>query len=101
MIGHKSEKYLHFGWAAAKLDDVVNIPASRLSGLLFCGAAGWWDTKVTKAAFATMRRDAPKHVSPNAGWPEAALAAGLGIRLGGPRSYDGRLVDTAVDGRWP
>ena len=93
MIGHKSEKYLHFGWAAARLDDLVNLPASRLTGLLFCGAAGWWNAQKTKAVFTTMRRDASSHVSPNAGWPEAALAAGLGIRLGGPRSYDGRMVD--------
>jgi adenosylcobinamide-phosphate synthase len=93
MIGHRSDKYLHFGWAAAKLDDLVNIPASRLTGLLFCGAAGWWNNNEAKHAFATMRRDAPKHVSPNAGWPEAALAAGLGIRLGGPRSYSGRAVE--------
>jgi len=93
MIGHKSEKHLHFGWATAKLDDLVNLPASRLSGLLFCAAAGWWDAQKAKTAFAVMRRHAPRHVSPNAGWPEAALAAGLGIRLGGPRSYGGRLVE--------
>ncbi len=60
MIGHKSEKYLHFGWAAAKLDDLVNLPASRLTGLLFCGAAGWWNAQKAKAVFATMRRDAGK-----------------------------------------
>lgn len=93
MIGHRSEKYLHFGWAAAKLDDLVNLPASHLTGLLFCAAAGWWNAQKAKAVFATMRRDAGKHVSPNAGWPEAALAAGLNIRLGGPRSYNGRVVD--------
>ena len=65
------------------------------------GSAGWRDVKKAKAAFAIMRRSAPHHVSPNAGWPEAALAAGLGIRLGGPRSYGGRLVDLAWmgDGR--
>jgi adenosylcobinamide-phosphate synthase len=95
MIGHKSERYLQFGWAAARLDDLVNLPASRLSGLLFCAAAGWRHSETARQAFRLMRRAAPRHVSPNAGWPEAALAAGLGLRLGGPRSYGGRLVDLA------
>ena len=101
MIGHKSPRYRHFGWAAARLDDLVNLPCSRLSGLLFAVAAGWHAAENFKTAVAVMWRDAPKHVSPNAGWPEAALAAGLGIRLGGPRSYGGRKVDLAWmgDGR--
>jgi len=92
MIGHKSERHLHFGWATARLDDLVNLPASRLSGLLYAGAAAWESKEHGKAALAAMWRDAPKHVSPNAGWPEAALAAGLGLKLGGPRSYSGRQV---------
>jgi adenosylcobinamide-phosphate synthase len=93
MIGHKSEKYLHFGWAAAKLDDLVNLPASRLTGLMFGGAA--WITSKTdaKSALLAMWRDAGKHQSPNAGWPEAAMAGALGLRFGGPRRYDGELVD--------
>ncbi len=101
MIGHKSERYLHFGWAAARLDDLVNLPCSRLAGLLFAGAAGWHQAEHCKTALAAMWRDAPKHVSPNAGWPEAALASALGIKLGGPRSYAGRKVDLAWmgDGR--
>lgn len=101
MIGHKSPRYRHFGWAAARLDDLVNLPCSRLSGLLFAAAAGWHAAENFKTTIAVMWRDAPKHVSPNAGWPEAALAAGLGIRLGGPRSYGGRKVDLAWmgDGR--
>jgi adenosylcobinamide-phosphate synthase len=101
MIGHKSERYLHFGWAAARLDDLVNLPCSRLAGLLFATAAGWQAAENFKTTIVVMWRDAPKHVSPNAGWPEAALAAGLGIRLGGPRSYAGRKVDLAWmgDGR--
>lgn len=98
MIGHKSDRYLHFGWATARLDDLVNLPCARLTGLLFAGAAGWHDASRARKAFAIMRRDAPRHVSPNAGWPEAALAAGLGIRLGGPRSYNGRPVDLATMG---
>ncbi len=93
MIGHRSERYCNFGWAAARLDDLVNLPASRISGLLYAGAAAWESTANGKLVLAAMWRDAPKHVSPNAGWPEAALAAGLGLKLGGPRSYNGRKVD--------
>ena len=93
MIGHKSERYLHFGWAAARLDDLVNLPASRLTGLLFASVAALGEPKRGLAALKTMWRDASKHRSPNAGWPEAALAAILGVSLGGPRSYQGELVD--------
>ena len=93
MIGHKSERYLHFGWAAARLDDLVNLPASRLSGLLFAAAAAWNDRERGQQALRAMWRDASKHQSPNAGWPESSLAAGLGVRFGGPRSYVGEMVD--------
>ncbi len=89
MIGHKSEKYLHFGWAAARLDDLVNLPFSRLTGLLFAAT----EPSRFKDVFAVMRRDAPKHGSPNAGWPEAAMAAVLGLKFGGPRTYQGEPVD--------
>ena len=89
MIGHKSEKYQWFGWAAARLDDVVNLPASRLTGYLFAAA----EPSRFKDIVQVMRRDAPKHQSPNAGWPEAAMAAALGVRFGGPRSYHGEKVD--------
>lgn len=89
MIGHRSEKYQWFGWAAAKLDDVVNLPASRLTGYLFAAA----EPSRFKEIVAVMQRDAPKHQSPNAGWPEAAMAAALGVRFGGPRSYGGEMVD--------
>jgi adenosylcobinamide-phosphate synthase len=93
MIGHKSEKYLHFGWAAAKLDDLVNLPASRLTGLMFAAAA-WIDSKVNaKNALQSMWRDAGNHQSPNAGWPEASMAGALGLRFGGPRQYDGETLD--------
>jgi adenosylcobinamide-phosphate synthase len=101
MIGHKSEKYLHFGWAAAKLDDLVNLPASRLTGLMFAAAA-WVSSKShAQNALQAMWRDAGKHQSPNAGWPEAAMAGALGVRFGGPRQYDGEMVDLAYmgDGR--
>ncbi|SMO57108.1 adenosylcobinamide-phosphate synthase [Paracoccus laeviglucosivorans] len=83
MIGHRSPRHLLFGRIAARLDDVVNLPASRLTGLLFVAAA--WSAQ----AWRVMRRDARHHRSPNAGWPEAAMAGALGIRLSGPRSYHG------------
>ena len=93
MIGHKSERYFYFGWASARLDDLINLPASRLTGLLFAAAATWNDKERGKIALQAMWRDAPKHQSPNAGWPESALAASLGVKFGGPRSYDGSRVD--------
>lgn len=92
MIGHKTERHRDFGWAAAKIDDLVNWPAARLSGLLIAGAAlmGGFDGR---RALQVMRRDAGSHTSPNAGWPEAAMAGALGIALAGPRRYQGRLTD--------
>ncbi len=101
MIGHKSEKYLNFGWAAAKLDDLVNLPASRITGLMFAASA--WINSKTHAlqALHAMRRHAGKHQSPNAGWPEAAMAGALGLRFGGPREYNGEIVELPYmgDGR--
>ena len=99
MIGHRSERYLHFGWAAARFDDLVNLPAARLCGALFVAAAWTWNTDSARAAIEALRRDADRHVSPNAGWPESALAGALGIRLGGPRAYGGRTVDLPTMGR--
>ncbi|MDP8996125.1 MAG: adenosylcobinamide-phosphate synthase CbiB, partial [Pseudomonadota bacterium] len=103
MIGHKSDKYLHFGWAAAKLDDLLNLPASRLTGLLFVVAAYAQGKAAVQNAWATMRRDAPKHNSPNAGWPEAAMAGALGLQFGGARDYDGEtlMLPTMGSGRSP
>lgn len=98
MIGHKSPRHLSFGWASARLDDLVNLPCSRLTGLFFTLAAGFTGLTNMRASFAAMIRDAQRHVSPNAGWPEAALAGALGIKLGGPRSYGGRHVDLATMG---
>jgi len=92
MIGHLSPRYRDFGWAAARLDDLVNLPASRLAGCLVALAAPAAGGSVA-TAFAVMRRDAPGHRSPNAGWPEAAMAGALGIALLGPRVYEGRLSD--------
>lgn len=93
MIGHKSEKYLNFGWAAARLDDFVNFPASRLTGFLFTAAAAVHGADQSRAAYRAMRLDADKHQSPNAGWPEAAMAGALDLRFGGPRTYHGELVN--------
>jgi len=88
MIGHKSDKHLAFGWASARFDDLVNLPASRLSALWLVLAAALSRLPVREAIDITLR-DAPKHRSPNAGWPEAAMAGALGIRLAGPRAYGG------------
>jgi adenosylcobinamide-phosphate synthase len=88
MIGHKSERYLDFGWASARLDDLVNLIPARLTGLLACAAFAWVEGRhAAERAFGVMRRDAKLHKSPNAGWPEAAFAGGLDIALGGPRAY--------------
>lgn len=83
MIGHMSPRHALFGRVAARLDDLVNLPASRLSGLLFVAAAG------SRRAWRVMRRDARRHRSPNAGWPEGAMAGALDVRLSGPRRYHG------------
>ena len=103
MIGHKSEKYINFGWAAAKLDDLVNLPASRLTGLLFVAAAYARGKIAAQNAWRSMLRDAPKHNSPNAGWPEAAMAGALGLQFGGARDYDGEtlMLPTMGVGRNP
>ena len=93
MIGHKSPRFIDFGWASARLDDLVNLIPARLSGLLFAGAASLTNPGAGADALARMWYDARKHVSPNAGWPEAAMAGALDIRLGGPRNYDGVPVD--------
>ena len=92
MIGHMSERHRAFGWAAARLDDLVNLPASRLSGVLIALAAPLAGGSVGRA-LATMASEARLHRSPNAGWPEAAMAGALGLALAGPRRYGERIVD--------
>ncbi|MBN8996899.1 MAG: cobalamin biosynthesis protein [Rhizobiales bacterium] len=92
MIGHLTPRHQDFGWAAARLDDLVNWPTARLSGLLVALAAPLARGRVG-AAVRTMLADAPRHRSPNAGWPEAAMASALGLMLNGPRRYRGVLVD--------
>jgi adenosylcobinamide-phosphate synthase len=93
MIGHLNERYRDYGWAAAKLDDLVNWLPARLTALLVTAACFLMPHASPSKAWAVARRDAHKHDSPNAGWPEAAFAGALGFRLGGPRSYEGEVVD--------
>jgi adenosylcobinamide-phosphate synthase len=93
LIGHREPRWRAFGWAAARSDDLLNLIPARLSGLLICiaGGGGW----------RILRRDAHRHASPNAGWPEAAMAGALKIRLAGPARYDGvtHLKPWIGDGR--
>jgi adenosylcobinamide-phosphate synthase len=97
MIGHKSERHLAFGWAAARCDDLLNlIPARLAAGLIV--AAAWAARAQARAAYETALRDAGRHASPNAGWPEAAMAGALGLALGGPRSYRGAAMAGATLG---
>jgi len=101
MIGHRTPRHKAFGWAAARLDDLVNLPASRLSALLIVTAAALSDRAAAAAASRAVIRDAHRHRSPNAGFPEAAVAGALGLALAGPRMYGGVAVDDALmgDGR--
>ena len=93
MVGYRSPRHEAFGAAAAKLDDAVNFCSSRLAALLFVAAAAVVPGADAAGAWRAMRRDAPKHRSPNAGWPEAAVAGALGLAIAGPRRYGARVVD--------
>ena len=98
MIGHRTERHRDFGYAAARLDDLVNLPASRLSALLIVAAAALSENASAPGAWRVVMRDARHHRSPNAGWPEAAMAGALGLALAGPRVYGGVLVEDATMG---
>ena len=98
MIGHRSARHRSFGWASARFDDLINLPASRLSALLTVAAALFVPGASPGNAWQAVLRDARKHRSPNAGWPEAAMAGALGLSLAGPRHYGGVLVDDAEMG---
>ncbi|SLN74249.1 adenosylcobinamide-phosphate synthase CbiB [Ruegeria meonggei] len=96
MIGYRTEKYHAFGWAAARLDDLLNLIPARLTYVMIVALSGQW------ARWSDMVADARRHISPNAGWPEAAMARALDVALAGPRSYDGQLRDLAwVNGEAP
>jgi len=92
MIGHRTPKYRAFGFTAARLDDALNAIPARLSALIFAMAALFVPTANPSAAIKTAMRDARKHRSFNAGWPEASMAGALGIALAGPRTYEGTVV---------
>jgi adenosylcobinamide-phosphate synthase len=92
MIGHRTPRYRSFGWAAARLDDVLNIVPARLSGLLIIAAASLARQGRAGRALVIMLRDGRKHHSVNAGWPESAMAGALGLALAGPRRYPEGLV---------
>lgn len=97
MIGHKSPRHLAFGWAAARADDLLNVIPARIAALLLAAAAAGTGAAALRAAW----RDAAAHASPNAGWPEAAMAGALGLQLGGPRTYGAARIEGARlgDGR--
>ncbi|MVA99695.1 cobalamin biosynthesis protein CobD [Nitratireductor sp. CAU 1489] len=99
MIGHRTPRHEAFGRAAARFDDLINLPASRLTALALVAAAAILPNMSGRDAWRAVRRDAKNHRSPNAGWPEAAMAGALGLALAGPRTYDGVVVDDAVMGQ--
>jgi adenosylcobinamide-phosphate synthase len=86
VVGHMTPRYRDFGWASARWDDGLNLIPARLTALLMALTHGWVDPR-------PVLRDAPKHRSPNAGWPESVLAPVLNVALAGPRSYDGVMTD--------
>lgn len=96
MIGHKNDRYLDFGRASARFDDLINLPASRLTAALVIVAALVMPGYSARDALSAVRRDARKHRSPNAGWAEAAFAGALGLGLNGPRAYGGVAVEDAI-----
>ncbi len=95
MIGYRTPRHAAFGWASARLDDAVNLPASRLAAFWLAAAACLHPRAHGRAALCATWRDASKHRSPNAGWPEAAMAGALGLRLAGPRTYGATRVEDA------
>jgi adenosylcobinamide-phosphate synthase len=98
MIGHRTPRHADFGWAAARLDDLVNLPASRLTALLLIAASLLRNDASASRAWRTVRRDAARHRSPNAGYPEAAMAGALDVALAGSRAYGGVRINDAFMG---
>ena len=97
MVGHRDERYIYFGRCAARLDDLANWVPARVTALCIIGASEAWARRGA-IAYSVWRRDAGKHESPNAGHPEAAMAGGLGIQLGGAAVYGGEKTQRAVLG---
>ncbi len=95
MIGHRSDRHRDFGWASARLDDLANWPAARLSAGYIVVAAAVLPGMAPRQAVRSVAADSSKHRSVNAGWPEAAFAGALGLRLAGPRVYAGTTVEDA------
>jgi adenosylcobinamide-phosphate synthase len=93
MVGYKNDKYKNFGWAAAKLDDTANYIPARITGMLISISSAIVSLPLFICSLKTMFRDGRKHPSPNSGVPEAAMAGALGVRLGGPSSYWGIVVE--------
>ena len=98
MIGHRTKRHEAFGWAAARFDDLINLPASRLTALFLLIAASLTPDLSAREGWRAIWRDAGLHRSPNAGWPEAAMAGALGLRLAGPRVYGSELTQDAFMG---
>lgn len=98
MVGYRNDRYLHFGRFAARMDDVANFIPARLS-VAFIALAAQLLTGRGRSALGTARRDGRSHASPNAGHPEAAFAGALGLWMGGPNRYHGRLVEKPVIGQ--
>jgi adenosylcobinamide-phosphate synthase len=101
MIGYKTDRYHQFGWAAARLDDLLNLVPARISGLLIVIASMACRVGSAADGFRSVIRDAGRHRSPNAGYPEAAMAGVLGLKLAGPRRYGDEVIEDAWmgDGR--
>ncbi|RJQ15048.1 MAG: cobalamin biosynthesis protein CobD [Nitrospiraceae bacterium] len=95
MVGYRNERYMNFGWASAKLDDIVNYIPARITGVLIVISSFIFNLSLFTChlSLKTMLRDGRKHLSPNSGIPEAAMAGALGIRLGGPSMYSGVIVE--------
>ena len=85
MVGYRNERFLHYGWASARFDDLLNLIPARLTGVLIVVLSGQWSKG------REIIEDAQRHISPNAGWPEAAMARALNVALAGPRSYHGQI----------
>lgn len=92
MVGHRDERYIDFGWCAARLDDAANFIPARLSGFLIA-CASWSVGNGFEDSWKILRRDGRKHNSPNSGIPEAAMAGALGVKLGGPATYAGEVIE--------